>query len=112
MQLPDDELKQLAEILDSGDLVPLRDRFDQPRQIRQQLSRYSSRIYFFPFGVHPNIGYPVQVFINGLNVWMGEEAELVRVGRKEPLTVVVLSRDLKDTEVVQATYQTVPTVGR
>lgn len=66
----------------------------------------------FPFGLHPNTRAPVQVFINGIGVWMGNEAELVRVGMKHPVTVVVLDRELRDTEVVQATYQAVPEIGR
>lgn len=112
MELPDDDLRELASILDSGGLTPLRDRFDQIRRVRQELSRYSPRIYLFPFGIHPDPRSPVQVFVNGLGVWMGNEAVLVQVGIKEPLTVVVLDRKLNEREVVQATYHAAPRIGR
>jgi len=112
MELPEDELNELAAILDSGALTPLRDRFDQPRRVRQELSRYSPRIYLFPFGLHPNPTYPVQVFVNGIGVWMEHEAVLARIGTRHPLTVVVLDRPLGISEVVQATYQAVPEIGR
>lgn len=111
MELPKAELDELAQILDSGELTPLRDRFDHPRRVRQQLQRFTDRIFLFPFGIHP-IPNTVQVFWNGLAQWMGEEAQLVRVGRVHPVTVCVLRIPTKPKDMVQATYTARPEVGR
>jgi hypothetical protein len=112
MDLPEPELKELASILDSGELTPLRDRFDHPRHVQQELQRFTNRIYLFPFGVHPDRAAPVQVFRNGLGIWMGEEAQLVRVGKVHPVTVVVLDPPVSTGERISATYQSKPQVGR
>lgn len=108
--LPHDELNLLAEILDSGRLHVLREKFDRPREVRQGLSRYTDRVWFFPFGVRPDESQPVRVLVNGLGVFMGEECVLVRVGNAHPLTVAVMSRPLGRDEVVQAVYVATPEV--
>ena len=86
------ELLELAELLDSGELTVLRDRFAHPREVRQGLIHYTARVWLFPFGVRPDPAQPVRVLINGLGIFMGEECHLVRVGKVHPLTVVVMSR--------------------
>lgn len=112
MDLPDDDLRELASILDSGDLKPLRDRFDYPRRVRRPLERYTDRIYLFPFGIHPDLSAPIQVFRNGLGIWMGEEAQVLKVGAIHPVSVCVLDHPAGTREQIQATYTAVPEVGR
>jgi len=112
MDLPESDLHELASILDSGELVPLRDQFDRPRHVQQELQRYSDRIYLFPFGVHPDPRAPVQIFRNGLGIWMDEEAKLIRVGRVHPVTVCVLDPPISISERISASYQSIPVVGR
>ena len=112
MDLPEDDLTGLAKTLDAGKIEALHDRFRQPRQIRQELARYTPRIFLFPFDTHPDVKIPVQVFINGIMAWMGEEVVLVKVGKIHPRTVVVIDRPLREKERVQATYVALPAVNR
>ena len=112
MEHPEADLVELGNILDSGELQPLRDRFDRPRHVQQELQRYTDRIYLFPFGVHPHPKEPVQVFRNGLGIWMGEEAELLKVGIVRPVTVCVIDPPVSTTERISATYVARPEVGR
>jgi hypothetical protein len=112
MEFPETDLCELANILDSGELEPLRDRFDRPRRVQQELQRFTDRIYLFPFGVHPDSRAPIQIFRNGLGIWMGEEAALRRVGQVRPITVVVLDPPVGTSERISATYQAKPEIGR
>jgi hypothetical protein len=111
VDLPEDELRELAEILDAGELLVLRDRFSYAREVRQGLSRFTDRVWFFPFGVHPDTRQPVRVLVNGIGQFMGEEVALVRVGKVHPLTVAVMCRPLGPDELVQAVYVAVPQRG-
>lgn len=106
--LPTQELQELSDRLDDRTVIPLRDRYDKPRRIKQPLSRYSSRVWLFPFGIHPSRKHPVEVFRNGLVQWMDHEIMLRPVGRKKPMTVVVFLQDTKEGDLVQATYIAVP----
>jgi hypothetical protein len=108
LELPADELAELAEILDSEQLHVLRDRYARPREVRQPLLRFTDRVWLFPFGVTPDIRQPVQVYVNGLLAWMGREVELVRVGRVHPVVVAVMGRPLHLGDVVAAVYVVVP----
>lgn len=108
VEMPEDELARLAEMLDGGKLHVLRDRYGRPRRVRQGLTRFSDRVWMFPFGVRPDEGQPVQVFVNGVGQYMGEEVEIVRVGERSRATVAVTYRVLRDGDVVQATYVAVP----
>jgi hypothetical protein len=110
--LPEEELNELAELLDSGALVVLRDRYDRPRRTKQPLQRYSDRIWLFPFGTHPDPGQDVTVFRNGLPCYMGHEAELVRVGRSQPISVVVFQIPTRELDKIQASYICIPQVVR
>lgn len=108
VELPKAELAELARILDSGDLRVLRDRFEAARHVRQQLIRFTDRVWMFPFGVHPDVRQPVRVVVNGLTQHMDDEVELVVVGRVRPVTVAVMWRPLGPSEVAQAVYVAVP----
>lgn len=111
IELPEDELAELAAILESGELRVLRNRFDAPRDVRQPLHRFTDRVWFFPFGVAPDPRQLVQVFVNGFLAHEGLEFRMVRVGDTRPLYVVVMDRPLRHDEVVQAFYRAVPIPG-
>jgi hypothetical protein len=102
--VPEAELEELADVLDSGKLELLRDRYETARRIKQPLEMYTSRIWLFPFGVHPSSRHPVQVFRNGLAQWMNHEVKLFKVGSRRPLTVAVFQRETRPGDRVQATY--------
>ena len=106
--IPTDELKELAELLDSGKLESLRDKCEEGRRTKVMLSKYTSRIWFFPFGARPNLKHPIEVFYNGMAQWMNHEVKLVRVGQKKPITVVVFLQETKEGDLVQATYMILP----
>lgn len=108
IELPEDELRELADILESGELRMLRNRFEHPRDVRQALHRFTDRVWFFPFGVAPDPRHTIQVFVNGFLVHEGLEFRIVRVGDRRPLYVVVMDRPLRQDEVVQAFYRAVP----
>lgn len=111
VQLPEAELRELAEILDSGELSILRDRSEHPRYVRQDLTRYTDRVWLFPFGGDPDQQLPVDVFVNGLVLARGE-FELVRVGSREPVTALVFDRPVGIDEHVTSTYTALPRAGR
>lgn len=104
----DAELHELGELIESGKVVAIKDWFEGARRTKHQLHRYTSRIWFFPHGVHPMPGTPVQVYRNGMAVWMGNEAQLFKVGRTNSITVVVFSHELADGDRVQASYTAGP----
>lgn len=108
IELPEDELRELADILESGELRTLRNRFDAAREVRQPLHRFTDRVWFFPFGIAPDPRHVVQVFVNGFMIHEGMEFRMVRVGNAHPLYVVVMDRALRQDEVVQAFYRAVP----
>jgi|GEM_PF-6200670 len=112
MEPPERELAELAEVFDSGDIQAIRDRFDNPRRIRQRLTRYAPRVFLFPFDAPPDTNIPIQVFINGLMVWMGVEVELVKVGKVRPRLVIVTDRELHEDEIVQVTYTVLPVLSK
>lgn len=111
VQLPELELRELAEILDSGELHILRERADHPRHVRQDLTRYTDRVWLFPFGGDPDERLPVDVFLNGLVLSRGE-FELVRVGSREPVTALVFERPVGAGEHVTSTYTAMPGARR
>ena len=106
--LPVEELEELAEILDSRRLEVLRDRHPRARKTKQPLSRYSSRTWLFPFGVRPSPSQPVEIFRNGMAQWMDKEVKLYQIGRMRPITVAVFLHEIREDDVVQATYTAVP----
>jgi len=106
--VPVEELEELAEILDSRKLEVLRDRHPRARKTKQPLSKYSSRIWLFPFGVRPSSRHPVDIFRNGMAQWMDTEVKLYQIGVLRPLTVAVFLHETRDDDVVQATYTAVP----
>jgi len=108
VEMPDDELAELAEIVDGGGLRVLRDRFERPRHVRQGLLRFTDRVWLFPFGVRPDMAQPIRVLVNGVGQYMGEEVAVARVGVVRPVTVAVMCRPLRPDEVVQAIYVAVP----
>ena len=65
---------------------------------------YSDSVWLFPFGAGPDLRCPVQVFRNGLGVFMGHECRLVRVGKVHPAVVAVLTPPTRPGDVVQASY--------
>lgn len=61
-------------------------------------------MWLFPFGAGPDPGHPIQMFRNGLSMWMGEEVRIVSVGEARPILVAVLEVPTRDGDVIQATY--------
>lgn len=108
MELPEEDLLELGDILDSGKLQPLRARFDKPRRVRQQLSRYTDRIFLFPFGIRPDPGQAIDVYCNGMLQWSGEEIRVVRVGKVTPLSVLVVDYHASNRDVIEAIYVAIP----
>jgi hypothetical protein len=104
MELPL-ELKELAEMVTSGKVVLLRDRYPHARRTKQPLAHHTSRIFLFPFGVRPSQKHPIEVFRNGLPQWMGEEVQVLRCG---PLYAAVFAQETREGDVVQATYVAAP----
>jgi hypothetical protein len=76
------------------------------------MTRYTDSVWLFPFGAAPDLRRPVQVFRNGVSQWMGHEVLLVKVGTVRPITVAVLEPKTREGDVVQATYEVYPEVGR
>lgn len=97
-------LQELAENLDSGRITTLRVRFKDPRRLRQALTRYTDTVWLFPFGAEPSLDHPIQVFRNGIAVWMGDEAKVHIIGKKHPTPVLILNPPTRDGDVIQATY--------
>ena len=106
--VPAVELEELAALLDSGKLEPLRDKYEGARRTKLPLSKYTSRIWLFPFGTYPSPNHPVEVFRNGLVQWMDNEVKLFRVGKQRPITTVVFLQDTREGDIVQATYIALP----
>lgn len=106
IELPHDDLRELAVILDSGEFQVLRERFDHPREVRQPLTNFTPLVWLFPFGIAPNPQHTIQVFLNGLTLWADNEYMLTPVKSREALTVVVLSRPTTPADRMQATYTT------
>jgi len=107
-ETPTADLEELADLLDTGKLQPLRDKYENPRRTKLPLSKYTSRIWLFPFGTHPSSAHPVEVFRNGMVQWMDNEVRLIQVGRQHPVTVVVFLQETRDQDRVQATYVALP----
>lgn len=109
MNVPEEELLELAKLIESRKVVAINDWYDKPRRTKHGLHRYTSRIFFFPHGIHPVPNTPVEVFRNGLAVWMGKEAQLATIGGdNHSITVVVFSTELPEGDRVQATYTAGP----
>jgi hypothetical protein len=106
--VPIEDLEELADLLDSGKLEVLRDRHARARRTKQPLSRYTSRIWLFPFGIHPSSRHPVEVFRNGMVQWMDNEVKLFQIGRARVITVAVFLHETREGDRVQATYVAVP----
>jgi len=101
-----DDQAELARLLETGELVPLRDRFDKARRVKQILAPFTSRVWLFPFGVQPSPDHAVEVFRNGMSQYMGEEC---RVSKAGSISVVVFAEPLHEGDRVQASYIAVPT---
>ena len=107
--LPTAELEELAVLLDTGKLEPLRDKYEGARRTKLPLSKYTSRTWLFPFGTHPSPRHTVEIFRNGLVQWMDKEVKLLRIGQRHPITVVVFLQETREQDRVQATYVALPT---
>jgi hypothetical protein len=107
MEMPK-ELADLAAMLDEGKLALLRERVSERRMLKTPLSRFTDRIFFFPFGIQPNLKAPIQVWVNGIT--MAEDMDFVVrvVGSKIRLTVVVFQNPLTDLCNSQALYENIP----
>lgn len=103
------ELAELDKALQEGAVEALRDRFPgQRRHIKQPLTRWGDYTWIFPFGVQPDPQQPVEVYRNGIAQWMGQECEIVVVGKPRWVTVAVFNAPSREGDVVQATYDTLP----
>lgn len=109
-ELPMDDLRELSEMLEYRQLEVLRDQTARARRTKQRLERYTSRIWLFPFGIFPDTSgkYPVQVFRNGIALWMGKEAKLVKIEGTKTLVVVVLRYPARDDDLILAEYLAIP----
>ena len=107
MEMPE-ELADLAEALDSGKLTVLRQRVYERRMLKTPLVRFTDRIFYFPFGVQPNLKTPIQVWMNGIT--MAENMDFVMrvIGSKIRLAVVVFQNPLTELCNSQAQYENVP----
>jgi hypothetical protein len=103
-----DELVELAELLDGGTFHVIRERVTEGNWLRPVLGRFSARIYFFPVGRQPNLGEPIMVFLNGIVQMQDGDFQLQIVGTKRKLVVVVFDHDLSPLDTVQAQYENVP----
>lgn len=112
IDLPDDELRELGSILDSGELHLLRDTSGQPRYVRQDLTRFTDRVWLFPFGGDPDERMPLEVFWNGLCLRQDHEFRLVRVGSRDPVTALVVAIPVKSGDSLTSTYTMLPGAGR
>ena len=105
MDLPEADIEALAQLLDEGNLVILRAPNPRARRVKEALQRYTDRIWLFPMGAVPDRNHEIRVFRNGLPVYMGHEAEIVRVGRSQPIyAAVLLVPASSPLDVVQAAY--------
>lgn len=109
-EMPLDELLELSTLLEKKQLEVLRDQTARAQRTKQRLEKYTSRIWLFPFGVFPDTSgeYPVQVFRNGIALWMGKEAKLVKIEGTKPLVVVVLRYPARDDDLILAEYLAIP----
>lgn len=107
--VPTEDLEELARVMDEGKIEVLRDHYTGARRTKQPLARHTSRIWLFPFGIHPNHHEPVQVWRNGMTQWMDHEVKLFRVGKLKPITVLVFEQPTREKDTVQASYVSVPT---
>lgn len=109
--VPTEDLEELVRVMDEGKVEDLRDHYPEPRRTKQPLTRYTSRIWLFPFGIHPSHHEPLQVWRNGMSQWIEVEVKLFRVGKLKPITVLVFEQPTHETDRVQASYTAVPIKG-
>lgn len=103
------ELRELARAVDSDNVILLRDKHREPQRTRQALERHSPHLWLFPRGIFPKPEVPVQVFRNGLGLWMGEEARIFRAGSgRRQVWGVLLDTPTREEDVIQATYWAAP----
>lgn len=103
------EINELAAAVEADNVILLRDKHTEPRRTRQALERFRPYVWLFPRGVFPKPDVPVQVFRNGIGVWMGEEAIVFRVGHgRSQVWGVLLDVPTREDDVIQATYWAAP----
>jgi hypothetical protein len=103
------EISELDKVLQEETVEVLRDRFPgQRRHIRQPLVQWGNYTWLFPFGVQPDLREPVEVYRNGISQWMGQECEVLVVGKPRWVAVAVFHSPSREGDVVQATYDTLP----
>jgi len=112
VELPDAELSELASILDSGEFRLLRDMSGLPRFVRQDLTRYTDRLWLFPFGGDPDPSQPIDVFLNGLVLRAGHDFQLVQVASRQPITALVFDHPTSTGDAVTSTYTALPEAAR
>ena len=105
-----EELEELAEMLDEGKLSVLRQRVSERRMLKSALTRFTDHIYFFPFGIQPNLKTPIQVWANGITMAENMDFTVRVVGSKIRLTVVVFNNPLTGSCNSQALYENVPPI--
>ena len=97
-------LAELGELLDEGKIEPLRAAVANHRRIRSTMSRYSPRIWMFPFGSHPTRDQSIDVFRNGIIQFVGYDCRVVHIGKRVSIPVLVFADALAEDEVVQTIY--------
>lgn len=104
-----EELADLAAMLAEGTLTPLRERVYERRMLKSPLSCFTDCIYFFPFGIQPNLKAPIQVWVNGIVMAENMDFTIRVVGTKKlQLTVVVFQNPLTTLCNSQALYENLP----
>jgi len=102
-ELPD--LEDFTNFLNSGNLVLLRARISEKHLFRSKLERFSDRVYYFPFGVQPNLEKPVMIFANGM-VMDASEFSLHIVGPESlQVVAVVFQEGLTEECSAQASFE-------
>jgi len=102
------ELIDFVAMLDEGTVQPLRQRATERIRLRSALTRFSDRVYFFPFGIQPNLDQPVTVFLNGMVQMQDEDFVLLNLGTRLRVVAVVFDETLSELDTVQAQYDNTP----
>ena len=103
------DLERLARALDGGlDLLEERDSPRLDGLSLRRLTHYTDHVWLFPHGEQPDIRCPVQVFVESVAQWMGDEARITEVGSYDPILVVVLALGRGERSEVAAMYRSRP----
>lgn len=109
-EMPLDDLLELKTLLEKKQLEVLRDQTPRAQRTKQRLEKYTSRVWLFPFGYTPSPTYPIQVFRNGMALWMNEEVKIVKLEGTKFL-VAVFRYPMRDDDMILAEYKAVPMEG-